>query len=147
MLKKFKDFFSNRNVIYVPDEDKESQEELNDNLNKSIRTCDYFLFDDSINKGADINNVTFGGKDSDNDDYYVSPLVLCVIYDRLKMLKKLIDLNVNLINVITDDDIYDYIKDLMKTSDSEKAIKYIIKKNPDFMKDIEAIKNTKKFNI
>jgi len=145
MFKKFKDYISNNSTASSNIE--ESQEELNFMLNNSIRTCDYCDFNYSINKGADINNITIGGKDKDDDDYYVSPLILCIIYDRIKMFKKLIDLNVDLINVISDDDIYDYIMKMMTVDNRKNIIKYIIEKHPDFMKDYEIRQNSKKYNI
>ena len=116
-------------------------------LNNSIENFDYFNFNDSINKGADINNVTVGGQDISQNNYYVSHLILCLIYSNMKMFKRLIELNVELINVITDDDIYDYINKILSPLELGIAIKHILKKHPDFIKDVEIRKNTKKYNI
>jgi len=147
MVKKFKDFYTQKKVNTVPDETEESQEELNSRLNRSIIMNNSWEFNDSIKKGADINNISVGGINKDNIDYYVSPLTLCIMFDRIDFVKKLIDLDVILINVVSDSDIYDYIVQLLSLPDRKKVITHILKKHPDFIKDVEIRKNTKKFNI
>ena len=66
MVKKFKDFYTQKKVNTVPDETEESQEELNSRLNRSIIMNNSWEFNDSIKKGADINNISVGGINKDN---------------------------------------------------------------------------------
>jgi len=149
MIKKFRDYIKNGNVNSSELADiNETQKELNDGLNDSIKNDDYDKFIYYINKGADINNVVDNISYINNiSDYQTNPIILTIMYDRIKMLKKLIGLGADLINVSSDIDIYDYIMKVLEPKHRSDIISYILKKHPSFIDDVELRKNANKYNI
>ena len=162
MFTKFKDFFKQKEPkldtrqYYSNTGIREyTQEELDDNLFKSISTADYNTFTDMIKRGANINKV-------ENLDYERtrSPLTN-IIYgwrymerDRFKFLKVLFESGVNLFDYTElgpegtfEVDIYDSINKLVEPEYRQKTIDCLLKNYPNYMEERELKMNVNKYNL
>ena len=135
MIEKFKDFFKNRSFKYEQEIPK-TQDELDTYLLDAIGDDSYESFVDAIERGADIN------KSIDTErGYLINPLVTCIMLDKIKMIKYLINVGVDF------DEHYDYMMKMISKEYRMEIVKLILKKYPNFYKEREKKKDANKYNL
>ena len=160
MFTKFKDFFktnnSNSRQYDSPSGSRVyTQEELDENLIKSIDNSDYNTFTDMIKRGANINKKIDLGYGLTS-----SPLQNCLYgwrygdRDQVKFLKFLFQSGVNLFDLTTlgpdnihEIDVYDTINKLFSPEYRQRVIDSLLKNYPDYMEERELRNTSNKYNL